>query len=88
MKVLSLGRTATVEYHETEKGDLVTIEAITMHSGIEIVAGDVSYIVRLDDVGALSVRVYGGRVEAMNVSPRSGSEVRIWCEMWKPPSDS
>jgi hypothetical protein len=86
MKITKLDRTATVEYHRIEDGELATIEAITMYGGVEIVSNGVTYGVRLDDTGALLVRVYGRAVEGLNISPRSSGEVRIWCEMWKPPA--
>lgn len=85
MKITKLDRTATVEYHRTEDGEPVTIEALTLYGGVEIISNGVTYGIRLDDTGALLLRVYGRAVEGLNISPRSGSEVRVSCELWKPP---
>lgn len=87
MKIISMGRDITFEYHDPVKNETVTAEDFAMFRGIEIVSGDVTYSITLDDVGALVVRPYAGnRLEAVNISPRSGNDIRIWCELWQPPA--
>jgi hypothetical protein len=89
MKITSMGgRSVRFEYHEPTKGNIIKAEALTLYSGIDIISGDVTYTITLDDTGALVVRPYAGnRLEAVNISPRSGNDIRIWCEMWKPPTE-
>jgi hypothetical protein len=85
MKVTRMGRSIQFEYHDPERNEKVTATDFALHGGIEIVSGDVTYAITLDDAGALVVRPYAGnRLEAVNISPRSSNDLRIWCELWKP----
>lgn len=88
MKITHTGKTHTeFEYHEPERGELVKATAFAPGRGIEIVSEGITYTVSVDDLGALTIHAYGRGFERMNISPRSGNEVRIWCEMWKPSAE-
>lgn len=85
MKITSMGRNVQFEYHDPVKNETVTAEDFAMFGGIQIVSGDVTYSISLDENGALIVRPYAGsRLEAVNISPRSSNDLRIWCSLWQP----
>lgn len=85
MKITNTDKTHTeFEYHEPERGELIKAVAYTLGRGIEIISGGITYTITVDGAGGLSVHAYGRGFESMNISPRSGNDVRIWCETWKP----
>lgn len=85
MKITHIGKQITdFEYYEPEAGTMIQAHALAYGGQVEIISEGMTYTLSLDDVGALVVRVYGRGFESLNISPRSGNEVRLWCETWKP----
>lgn len=86
MKITSIDQGIAFEYHNQE-GDVVKAQDCAPYERLLIVSGGVIYTVFLDETGALIVRPDAGiRLEAVNVSPRSANDLRIWCELWQPPA--